>query len=719
MSGAGRIAAAGLSRAAVAAAAVALLAVASAAATAAENSATPADLRRLFPREAEVAADPGRLSRLVLTAEILGTCRPDLSDLRLFDAGGKEVPFLVDSGPPAPGTIEERRRYAPRLLDTNRAEIHRETGPPLRRESFDLSVPEGPPPDGGWDLVAAIGVPEFVARVRIEGIAADGTVTPLVAEASLFRLGGRRTAEKTRLPVPAFGGARLRVILETEQPVWLAPAFILESARVLAHGGRIAVPLERLASRSDGGRTFVDLARPPGLVPDLVRVETTTATFDRKVTVWDEGPTGAEGALGSAAIFRLAGIVPAGDQEVPVRGARGDRLRVEVEDGDSPPLADLAFAAVLRQPSLIFSLASPGPGSGEAAAPGGAQVPAVLRFGGGRAHPPRYDLRGLLPGSSGALTGTRAEAAALLYDPAVVRPARLGLARPNPDYDGAPALAFARHPGASLDPGAFSHARRITVPDAPEGLSRLRLAPEDLAILRPDLADLRIADAAGRQWPYLVDREAATDLVALSVDGPGRGGAGRSTYELRPPVAPLVVERVLFETDAGYFDRPFTLETRAARGEPRKVASGRLTRPIDDPRPVGIDVERVPVDRLLLSIDDADDAPLAFRSVRARVTLPEIYLTAPAGDYTLLMGDEGQAAPRYDLERVRDVVLAVRASPIEAAPLTANADRSLVARIGGPARRQTLLLWGVLLAAAAALVTLTLRLARREAPPAA
>ena len=703
----------------VAAVVLTAIAAVAAVATAAQESAT-VDLRRLFPREAdvttEVTAAPGGLSRLVLTAEILGDCRPDLSDLRVFDTQGREVPFLVDAGPAPPGVIEQRRRYEPRLLDTTRAEIHRDNGPPLRRESFDLSPPDGPPPvgapsggalpDGGWDLVATIRHPEFVARARVEAIAPDGAVTPLVAEASLFRLGGARPAEKTRLPLPDLRGARIRVILETEQPFWLEPAFAFESARVLDHADRIAVPLERLSSRSDGGRTIVDLERPTGLVPDLLRVETTTANFDRTVTVWDEGPTSADGALGSAAIFRVAGLVPVGIQEVPVRGARGERLRIEIDDGDSPPLVDLAFAAVVRQPSLIFAL-PPAPGT------------AVLRFGGGRAHPPRYDLRALLPGPARPLSGQRAAAAALLYDPAIVRPARIGPTRPNPDYDGTPALAFARHPGAGIDPGIFTHLRRLTVPDAPEGLSRLRLTPEDLAVLRPDLSDLRVADARGRQWPYLVDRAAATDLVALSVDGPGRGGAGKSTYDLRPPVAPLVVERILLDTDAGYFDRVFTLEARFGGGDNRTIARGRITRPVGDPRPVGIDIGPMPVERLLLTIEDADDAPLAFRSARARVSLPEIYLTAPAGPYTLLMGAEGQAAPRYELERVRDVVLAVAAVPIDAAPLIANPDRSLAARFVGPARRQTLLLWIVLLAAAAILVTLTLRLARREGPPAA
>ena len=683
----------------------------------------PADLARLFPNEAEVVVERAGLSRLVLPPEVLAACRPDLSDLRLFDAAGRETPFLIDSGG-APGeTLEAQRRFTPRVLDATRHETRREGAPPLRRETFDLSLPGDAPAagaaatapaagvaaaPGGWTLVAEVRPVEFVARVRVEQVGAGG-VTVLLDGASLFRLAGPRPAEKTRLPLPPLAGgaaARLRVVLETEQAGWLAPSFTMESTRLFERGGRIAVPLAALTTTSADGRTVVEVERPRGIVPDLVRVETSTGTFDRKVEVRDEGPASLGAALGSGSIFRVAALVPVGDQEVPVRAAaRGDRLRIAIDDGDSPPLADLGFAAVVRQPSLIFAL--PPASSGAAAG--------VLRFGGGRAHPARYDLSGLLPPPDAAATGRRAEAAALLYDPAVVHPARLQPVRPNPAYDRTPALAFAMHPGAALDAAVFSHTRRLTVPDAPEGLSRLRLAPEDLAVLRDDLADLRVSDESSRQWPYLLDRDAATDLAPLSVTGPRAERAGHSSYDLIPRAAPLRVERIVLEVDGGFFDRGFVLEGRVAGGGNETLSRGRVARPPGERRPVLVDLRPTRVVSLKLTIDDGDDAPLAIRSARARVTLPEIYLTAPAGRYLLLMGSGAPEAPRYELERVRDVVLAVQAAPIAAAPVEANRDFSLRGRLGGALLRQKLLLWAVLVGAAVVLAGLTLRLARRPA----
>ena len=661
-----------------------------------------ADLRRLFPREASIEAGTGGLWRLLLPPDILAACRPDLSDLRLFDAAGQEIPFLVDAGLPPPGVLEAVQRIEPRLVEAERHEVRRETGPPIRRERFDLVLPASRPRTGSWVLAFQIGAAEFVARARIEGIGSSGEASVLLEDASIFRLPGSRAAEKLRLPLPPFRGSQLRVALETEHPFWLQPAFRLESARILEQGSRIAVPLEIASTQSGEGRTVVSLVRPRGIVPDLLRLETSTGTFDRQVQAWDEGAAGLGQALGSARIFRVEAFAPVGEQEMALQAARGDRLRLEIDDGDSPPLADVSVSAVIRQPSLIFSLREAG-GDG----------PAVLRFGGGRARRPRYDLVGLLPPPDRVTTGTRADAAALLYDPATVRTARLGATRPNPEYDGAPALAFAMRPGAEMDRGLYSHHRAIIVPAATEGLSRVKLRPEDLAVLSEDLSDLRVIDDEARQWPYLVEREAATELVPLTVAGPKRRDR-TSRYDLAPPVSPLALDRILLETGAGYFDRAFTLEAEPADGPRRTIARGRLARPIGDPRAASIDLAPARVVSLHLAIEDGDDAPLAFQSVRARVLLPEVYLTAPAGRYDLLMGAAGQSAPRYELERVRDVVLAVQAAPVEPGSLAANPDYSLGARLKGQGLRQTILLWGALIAAVVVLGGLTLRLARRE-----
>ena len=669
---------------------------------------TPA-LGHLFPREAEVTVEAPGLSRLPLPTEVLSACRPDLSDLRLFDGDGREVPFLLDAGRPAGSRIEAIRRVAAAPLEASRGESETDSGPPLRRESFTLPVPSAAPPEASWDLVAAIGAPEFVARVRVETLGAAGRgAASLVDGASLFRLGGARPAERLRLPLPDTGAAtRLLVTVESASRAWLQPAFTFESVRVLDRGGTVAIRLAPLSRRSGEGRTILELDRPRGVVPDVLRLATSTSAFDRVVEVWDGGQGGRGTRIGAARLFRVAALGPSAAEEIPLAPARGDRLRVEIDDGDSPPLQEPAFDALVRQPSIVFAV--PGGASGSTA------PRALLRFGGGRAHPPRYDLAGLLPPDAGVVTGARAEAEERLFDPATVRTARLSPARDNPSYDRTPALAFAMHPGAEIDRSVFRHVRPFTVPDAPEGLSRLTLQPEDLALLKADWSDLRVADRDGRQWPYLVERDGATVLVGLVLGAPEPKRSG-TVYALQPGFAPIAFDQLLLDTDAGYFDRAFSLEGDLD-GTTRPLAQGRLVRPPNGPRAVRIDLPPARVSRMRLVVQDGDDAPIPFRAAQARVVLPAAYVAAPAGDYVLMLGAPDLAAPRYELERVRDVVLAARAAPIAAGALRDNEHHGLRARLTGGRTLQTALLWGTLLAAVAVLSILTLRLARRPAGP--
>jgi hypothetical protein len=259
-----------------------------------------------------------------------------------------------------------------------------------------------------------------------------------------------RPVEKLGLPLGTASMGRVRVVLEHEQRFWLEPSFRFESSRTIDRSDRAAIPLSILKTHSTGGTTVVELARPRGVVPATLRLGASTPTFDRKLTVHDDGAGRDAAPLGGASLFRLLPGSGVEELELPLRPARGDRLRVVIDDGDSPPLANLTFTAVFGQPSLVASLTAPG-GPGPAA---------ILRFGGGRASVPRYDLAGFSAQPGREVYGKRADALVRLYDPAAVRIARLGAIRPNPAFDRTPALAFAMRSGASID------ARVRAAPDA-------------------------------------------------------------------------------------------------------------------------------------------------------------------------------------------------------------------------------------------------------------
>lgn len=676
---------------------------------------TPA-LPSLFPLRAELSAPGGRLARLDLPPEVLAACRPDLSDLRIV-AGGREVPYLVLEGLAEDEAVEVRAALRPELLSVDRrteaaaTEPGPASGREVRHERFELSPPPPAPAGERWDLVLETGRRELVRRARVASARDGGDDRPLW-EGSVFRLAGPAPRERLRVPLPSIPVGDLRpdrlvITMEGEDGEFFEPSFRYERVREIPGAERTRVPLAVEERRSEVGRTVVEVERPRGLVPDRLALATGTPAFDRRVEVWDEGPGAAREPLtppGGATVYRLPGdeVDPGPERgaierlEVPLRAPRGDRLRVVIHDGDSPPLAGLELAAAVRRPALLFALPEGGP--------------ATLYFGGGRAFRPRYDLEELAPGLPAA--GEEAGIAGRLYDPAALPEAGLGEVEDNPRFDPAPALAFAQRPGAALEAGRWEWRRPLEARPSAEGLVRLRLDPADVARARADLADLRIADAEGRQWAYLLEEAAATEPMPLEVAGP-RTEDGVSRYELTPPHRPAALEGLTLEVDAPFFDRPFTL-IALRDGEERRLAGGRLVLPPRDPRPVEVAFPETRVDRLVLEVEDGSDAPLAIAAAAGRAPLPELYFTAPAGEYALLLGNPDAEAPRYELARVRDVVLAVSAGEAAAGPIQENPAYRPGARWLTGSGLQRTLLWAALLLAVAGLAVLTLRLARRE-----
>ena len=661
----------------------------------------PADLRTLFPSQADVFAGSSRLSRLELPPDVIAACRPDLSDLRIVDAGGKEVPYLIDSKKAVETEVEVEQRVTPELLEVKRQTIERPTGPPLRRETYELSFPEERSQTGAWDLVFQSRRANFVRRVEVSAVESNGSKVKLVENGSVFRL-RNPVHEKTRLSLPDGTANRLVVTLEGEDGFFLDPAFHLETSRTVLRE-RAIVELREISRQELDRKTVVELARPRGLVPDLLQVSTTTRSFNRAVEIRDEGPGGSNSAVGGGIVFRFPALATVEDLEVRVSAARGDRLRVEIDNGDSPALEDLTFSVVVRRPALLFSLEGLG-----ATEPSG-----TLFFGGGRAYRPRYDLQRLWSVLPAGWDGTRGDGEKLYAS------ARLGEVSENPRFDASPILAFAMRPGAEIEARGYTHRRELHATPSEEGLIRVQLGLEDLAHAREDLADLRIIDDQSRQWAYLLESRAGSSRMELKVSGTESKG-GTSAYQLSLPAVPAKIDELTLETSLPFFDRGYRLlaKLQSERGEESvALAQGRLVRRAGEARSLVIPIQPKRIDSLELIVEDGDDAPLTFDRIEGGFPVPEVYFVAPEGDYSLLLGNPEATAPTYELERVRSVVLAVKSSDASAGPLIENPAFSAAARLGTQAGAQQALLWVALGLAVAVLAGLTLKLARREQTP--
>jgi hypothetical protein len=273
-------------------------------------------------------------------------------------------------------------------------------------------------------------------------------------------------------------------------------------------------------------------------------------------------------------------------------------------------------------------------------------------------------------------------------------------------------------PAAEIDASAFSHALRVTVPASPDGVARLALPAAVVAVAQADLADLRVVDEGSRQWPYILREEAAHEDVDLRVEVQ-RLEPGRSRYALALPVAPVPVDAVTLQIDREFYDRGYRLVGEppgSGLGRTETLATGRLARPAGGPASLVIAFPRARVAKLALFVDDGDEAPLPIGAAKAGLPVAELRLVAPAGVYTLLVGNAEAHAPRYELARVRERVVEAAGVACEVGALEANPKYRTLARReegdqGGMAQRA---LWAVMALAVVGLGALTLRLSRKE-----
>jgi hypothetical protein len=662
--------------------------------TASVVRAQPRDPARLFPREAPITVSdqPGALHRLPLPAEVLAEVRPDFSDVRIHTESGTDVPYVVDSGVRTwPDDV------VPPSFTVQPVRVDRrvETGSSLAsiwREVLDVAPPGLAPEGTRWTVSLGSSRPRFVRTVVVRFV--DGANVVELARGSVYRfqdpLRERLEVALPTLPSGTSPAPLVRIELFGEGG-YVEPEVRFTAMRQVSSPVVLTLPLRVESSRAANGSTFLELARPNGLRPDRIRVSTTEANFHRVVRVMDLAQGRAPREIGRGSVFRIREVEGAEQLEIDVAPAQGERLEIEVIDGDSPALRELAIEAVVRQPVLVFG--APYEGS------------ATLRFGGGRALAPRYDL--------GFLQETWAGEVAHRSAPE----ATLGAVRANPRFDDAPALAFAMRPGRPIELARYTHVAPVTIEDTREGLTRVRVPAAVLALARADLADARVVDAEGRQWPYLRAPDDAPEVLVVTAGEPDIADR-TSTFELTLPVAWARIERIALHTDAPYLSRAYRLRGIGEDGRWRVLQEGVLERAPQAEGPIEIGVYGERVSRLELRVEDGNDAPLTFSRIEVVVPTPRLYVAAPAGSYRLFVGDAQAETPRYEIDEARELVMAVRAGEGTVGAPSANP-----AHVEPPwydaADVSTWIVWAVLLFAVLVLGLVTLRLARSAPEPAA
>lgn len=338
-----RQAVAALARLAVAAGAGLVVAVA-------PSAAAPA-----FERTIAVGA-PGRVA-VRLDRDVYEAARPDLGDLRVLDASGALVPFLVDRGAVSPRADERR----PALRNAGRVGRGEATA--------DLDF-GGPAPKSRLRL--RLSGDNFRRAVSVAGSEDGREWTTLVEEAWVFAVPGPDAARYETIGLPANDFVLLRVRVrpgpDEDGPVSIEEAWVPGEPR---RTSREDVVEPRVSRAEDASRreTWLTLDLGAAHQPfDGIELDVADARFFREAVVEarrdQAGREGRPGSvswaeIGRGALYRLGtGARPAEDLRLDVRG-RERVVRVRLLNRDDRPLDARSVRVRVPVERVVFE-AGPG-----------------------------------------------------------------------------------------------------------------------------------------------------------------------------------------------------------------------------------------------------------------------------------------------------------------------------------------------------------------------
>lgn len=589
----------------------------------------------LFAATVERPVTPGAAgpNRLDADVALLARATPDLRDLRLFDANGREVAYLlVDHESAQPKWLQGR------LLPIAATKTS---------SGFELDL--GAATSVDRLRVDGIAAP-FLKRVRIEG-SGDRARWTLLADATLFELPDERL-ELLEVPFAPGTFRYLRATWDDRSSARVQP--IGASARehrptAKPEPLRAFAPFRKRASEPGKSRYRIDLPGPH-LPLTAIELRVSNGNVWRTATITEPRLGDGEvvpATLGSGTLRRAerAGAV-AEEMSIAIARPNGSELDLVIDDGNNPPLALTYAVMVLAPPPWIYFEAP-------------TAAPLTARFGDERLTAPRYDLE-----------ASRAH----LTNMSVARATWGNIASPRSSPQPPATDTVANLRGAAVaDQEAWSVTR--SVPVAPPGLAVLLLDADALARSN-GLADVRIVDGEKRQVPYLVEKRAEPLVIRLS---PQRieSAPRTSAWRIHSPYASLPAgTRLVLKTSARVFERRVTL--RHAENDSRiTTATWRATEPELLPPALTFDLVAKSME---LVIEEGDNEPLPLTSAELLLPAAALRFHHPGKPLFLLYGNARAHEPEYDLALLAPRLFGEQARELSMsdpspAPAKANEDR--------------------------------------------
>jgi len=616
------------------------------------------------------------------------TAMGGLTDLRLYDASGREVPYLLVPKP----AVEPTWRPAGAILPVAAVETERE-----KTSGFEADL-------GGLFVIDRVRLdalpPPYLKRIRLEGSGDRTRWTVLIAEGTVFDL-PESDLRQTSLSFSAGSYRYLRVTWDDARSARIArmPAVSAREVTAALPGAPLTTPVTFERRPSEPGRSRFHLRLPGGRLPlAAITLDVAGGRVLRDAEVYEARLAGGEAApalLGHSKLKRIElGALTASALRVPIEAPVEAELDLVVDDGDNPPLDVRGIAAEFAElPWIYFET----PDSA-----------VVARYGNPSLAAPQYDLEA-------ARTSLRIDVAAdASWGEPHSRTAEenaAGIVPPLPTV------------GAPVDVSRFRYIREI--PPGAAGLVAVRLDEGALAHSRgvgTRFADVRIIDAEGRQIPYLVERASEPLSIDLSpVKLTERPAALRSApasetiYRIEWPYAGLPSPRLVLTTTARVFTRAIRVgierEADRRRRDPWvEIVSTATWVHADQDRPappLAVQLAAMDSKQVLLMIAEGDNSPLPVAG--ARLLLPSYRVRlfrGPGQPLRLAYGRSDLDAPRYDLALLAPRVFGIAASEISAGP---ERDEQRGAATALPQR----VFWGILAGAVIVLLGLIARLIRK------
>jgi hypothetical protein len=589
-------------------------------ATACGVSATAAGLPADWQHEQPFNVSAPGLVKLNLPIETFDATRPGLEDLRLYDAAGNEVPYLIERPVPVVKVVQNVKTFHISLTLSNTI-IVLETG---------LTQPLD-------DIVLETPAESFLKPVRIEGSTDLKRWQTLEQGQPIFRLPNgvnrlhvsftagtwpwlRLTVDDQRSqPIP-FTGARIRVAVTEPAPTEWMPVTIAERNENPGET-RLALNL---------GAANLSLA--------AVQIETAEPLFTRQVTfavpqILEDSIR--EQTIGQGTIYRVAieGQPAAESLSAPLEGlVRSRELLLFVRNQDSPPLPITAVRIERRPVYLVFLVRQAGAYH--------------LLTGNGQCAAPRYDLAALN----------------MNLKSVAVAPIKLPPPVNNPDYRPPEVLPGIEATGAALDVTAWKFRQPVKIAHA--GAQQLELDPDVLAHAQPGFQDLRLLHGSN-QVPYVLERTSISRSLAPTVTATNDAKDPKlSRWMLKLPQSRLPVTRLSCATRTSLFQREITLYEELAdeRGEKYRHNLGSaawVQKPDRKSQEFFLTLDSAPQsDTLFLETHNGDNPSVELEKFQLFYPATRILFKAGSDDELFLYyGNPRVASPRYDLSLVAGQLL--------------------------------------------------------------